>query len=115
MLRLVQEKATLRYDLCQKIRDRRFNHGGMKLNKTKIVFSKSERNDGIPESFGLEDHSASHWMIEELMLLSNQATRLLRSSSRCDFLCAGHAWFTLHNKHRPGVTRCPSSPHLLHS
>merc|ERR1719183_3356796 len=53
----------------------------MKLNKTKIVFSKGERSDGIPESFALEDHSASHWMIEELMLLSNEVVATYLNNS----------------------------------
>ena len=37
--------------------------------------------DGIPTGYHLESHSASHWVIEELMLLANRcvATRLANS------------------------------------
>ena len=41
-----------------------------------------DSEDGIPTGYHLESHSASHWVIEELMLLANRcvATRLFNSA-----------------------------------
>jgi len=40
-----------------------------------------DSEDGIPTGYHLESHTASHWVIEELMLLANRcvATRLYNS------------------------------------
>jgi hypothetical protein len=58
----------------------RFDNGGMQLHKTKLQF-QSEREDRIPEGFTLEEHSASHWMIEELMLMSNKVVATYLNNS----------------------------------
>ena len=59
------------YDICGKVRDRRFNGGALKIDKTKLIYRDMD-DQGIPNSFATESHSASHWMIEELMLFANQ-------------------------------------------
>lgn len=37
-----------------------------------MIFHTRESEDGIPKGYHLEDHSASHWIIEELMLMANK-------------------------------------------
>ena len=46
------------------------------------IFHTMDSEDGIPTGYHLESHSASHWVIEELMLLANRcvATRLFNSA-----------------------------------
>ncbi|CAE7244974.1 dis3l2 [Symbiodinium sp. CCMP2592] len=46
-----------------------------------MVFHTRDSEDGIPTGYHLESHSASHWVIEELMLLANRcvAKRLAMS------------------------------------
>ena len=45
------------------------------------IFHTMDSEDGIPTGYHLESHTASHWVIEELMLLANRcvATRLYNS------------------------------------
>ena len=60
----------LLFDICSKVRARRFDHGSVRIDKTKMRFKLDDRD--VPVSYSFETHSASHWMIEELMLLSNE-------------------------------------------
>ena len=72
--------ALFRYRVCKAVRTARFDNDGMQLHKTKLQF-QSEREDRIPEGFTLEEHSASHWMIEELMLMSNKVVATYLNNS----------------------------------
>ena len=58
------------YDVCGKVRKNRFENGSMKINKQKMRF-KLDQED-LPVSYQMEEHTESHWMIEELMLLANK-------------------------------------------
>lgn len=60
----------LLFDVCTKVRNRRFAHGSVRIDKTKMRFDLNDRD--VPTGYSFESHSASHWMIEELMLLSNE-------------------------------------------
>lgn len=60
----------LLFDVCSKVRRLRFDHGSVRIDKNKMRFKLDERD--VPISYSYESHSASHWMIEELMLLSNE-------------------------------------------
>lgn len=60
----------LLYDICGKVRARRFEHGSVRIDKSKMRFKLD--SDDLPVSYEYESHSPSHWMIEELMLLSNE-------------------------------------------
>ena len=64
------EDIFLLYNVCGKVRDRRFEYGSVRIDKAKMRFQLNETD--VPESYEYESHSASHWMIEELMLLSNK-------------------------------------------
>ena len=67
---VIEKDLFLLYDICGKVRDRRFDHGSVRIDKIKMRFKLNE--DDVPTSYAYESHSASHWMIEELMLLSNE-------------------------------------------
>lgn len=58
------------YDVCGKVRDLRFEHGSIRIDKNKMRFKLDE--DDVPSGYSFETHSPSHWMIEELMLLANK-------------------------------------------
>jgi len=60
----------LLYDVCSKVRGRRFDHGSVRIDKEKMRFKLDDGD--VPYAYEYESHSASHWMIEELMLLSNE-------------------------------------------
>merc|ERR1719171_732923 len=77
---MIEEHIDVMYRVCKAVRTARFDNGGMQLHKTKLQFH-SEREDRIPEGFTLEEHSASHWMIEELMLLSNKVVATYLNNS----------------------------------
>lgn len=64
----------LLYHVCSKVRGLRFDHGSVRIDKSKMRFKLNE--DDVPVSYSYESHSASHWMIEELMLLSNQVVAM---------------------------------------
>merc|ERR1719393_1174816 len=70
------------YDLCGKVRRNRFEGGALSITKVKMIFHTRDSDDGLPTGYHLEDHSASHWIIEELMLLANKvvAEHLFHSS-----------------------------------
>jgi len=72
----------LMYDVCGKVRRNRMEGGALSISKTKMVFHTRESENGIPTNYHLESHSASHWIIEELMLLANKcvATHLAASA-----------------------------------
>jgi len=54
----------------------------MKINKMKMLFKIDE--DDKPLSYRFEEHSESHWMIEELMLLANKLVSI-HISTESDF------------------------------
>ena len=64
------EDVFLLYNVCGKVRARRFEYGSVRIDKAKMRFHLNDSD--VPESYEYESHSASHWMIEELMLLSNE-------------------------------------------
>ncbi|CAJ1441169.1 unnamed protein product [Effrenium voratum] len=78
----IKDDIKLLYDVCGKVRSGRLNGGALTISKTKMIFhTMDSEDDGIPTGYHLESHSASHWVIEELMLLANRcvATRLAHS------------------------------------
>ncbi|CAK8991696.1 unnamed protein product [Durusdinium trenchii] len=77
----IKDDIKLLYDVCGKVRMGRLNGGALTISKTKMIFHTMNSEDGIPTGYHLESHSASHWVIEELMLLANRcvATRLAHS------------------------------------
>lgn len=66
---LVQDLLLLE-DLTQKIRRLRFDEGGLRLQKLQLRFNTDSFD--MPTSIRAETHSASHEMIEELMLAANE-------------------------------------------
>merc|ERR1719214_276163 len=68
----IQSDIFLLYEVCGKVRDARFGNGALSITKNKMVFHTRESDNGIPTGYHLESHSASHWIIEELMLLANK-------------------------------------------
>jgi len=77
----IEDDIFLLYDVCGKVRRGRMEGGAMSITKTKMIFHTRESEDGMPTGYHLESHSASHWIIEELMLLANRcvATHLAKS------------------------------------
>ena len=71
---MLEKDIFLLYDVCSKIRAKRFDHGSVRIDKNKMRFKLNE--DDVPISYQYESHSASHWMIEELMLLSNEVVAM---------------------------------------
>lgn len=65
--------------VCRKIRENRFDRGSMRIDKQKMIF-KIDRETDTPVSFKLEEHSESHWMIEELMLMANKLVAIFIST-----------------------------------
>lgn len=78
----IKDDIKLLYEVCGKVRMGRLTGGAMTISKTKMIFHTMDSEDGIPTGYHLESHSASHWVIEELMLLANRcvATRLFNSA-----------------------------------
>jgi len=78
----IKDDMAVLYDVCGKVRKGRMEGGAMSITKTKMVFHTHESEDGVPTDYHLESHSASHWIIEELMLLANRcvAEHLAHSS-----------------------------------
>lgn len=68
----IKEDIMLLYDVCGKVRTGRLTGGALTISKMKMVFHTRESEDGLPTGYHLEQHSASHWVIEELMLLANR-------------------------------------------
>jgi len=68
----IKDDIFLLYDVCGKVRRGRFEGGAMSITKQKMIFHTRESEDGTPTGYHLEDHVASHWIIEELMLLANR-------------------------------------------
>mmetsp|Transcript_26438 Transcript_26438/g.66550 ORF Transcript_26438/g.66550 Transcript_26438/m.66550 type:complete len:981 (-) Transcript_26438:61-3003(-) len=68
----IYDDLFLLYDVCGKVRRGRFEGGALAISKQKMIFHTRESEDGIPTGYHLEHHSASHWIIEELMLLANR-------------------------------------------
>jgi len=62
----------LLFRVCGNVRRGRMSGGALSITKTKMIFHTRESDDGIPTNYHLESHSASHWIIEELMLLANR-------------------------------------------
>merc|ERR1719221_2280814 len=85
----------LLYDVCGKVRSGRMGGGALSISKQKMIFHTRESEDGMPTAYHLESHSASHWIIEELMLLANRcvATHLANSFPNYDA--------SVLRKHRP--------------
>eukprot|EP00930_Biecheleria_cincta_P031600 TRINITY_DN21937_c0_g1_i1.p1 TRINITY_DN21937_c0_g1~~TRINITY_DN21937_c0_g1_i1.p1 ORF type:complete len:962 (+),score=212.36 TRINITY_DN21937_c0_g1_i1:49-2934(+) len=68
----IKDDILLLYDVCGKVRTGRLTGGALTISKMKMVFHTRESEDGLPTGYHLEQHSASHWVIEELMLLANR-------------------------------------------
>jgi len=68
----IQNDILLLKDVCGKVRVGRLTNGAMTITKTKMIFHTRDTPDGIPTAYHLEEHSASHWIIEELMLMANR-------------------------------------------
>jgi len=66
----LEKDIFLLYDICGKVRDRRFDHGSVRIDKSKMRFKLD--SEDMPTGYEYEHHSPSHWMIEELMLLANE-------------------------------------------
>eukprot|EP00388_Colpodella_angusta_P014521 GDKJ01036306.1.p1 GENE.GDKJ01036306.1~~GDKJ01036306.1.p1 ORF type:complete len:943 (-),score=244.42 GDKJ01036306.1:497-3154(-) len=59
--------------ITQKIRERRFEKGGFRLDKIKLRFEFADRETSmVPCGYHYEDHTTSHELVEELMLLANR-------------------------------------------
>jgi len=59
-------------EVCGKVRNGRLSGGALSITKAKMVFHTRESEDGVPTGYHLEEHCASHWIIEELMLMANR-------------------------------------------
>lgn len=68
----IKDDIFLLYDVCGKVRRGRLDGGALSISKQKMIFHTRESEDGVPKGYHLESHSASHWIIEELMLLANR-------------------------------------------
>lgn len=68
---LLVKDFKLLFNICGKVRKQRFQNGSIRIDKRKMRFKFDELD--MPRSYAFETHSPSHWMIEELMLLANQA------------------------------------------
>jgi VacB/RNase II family 3'-5' exoribonuclease len=68
----IRDDLFLLYEVCGRVRRGRMEGGALKVEKTKMIFHTRESEDGTPTGYHLESHSASHWIIEELMLLANR-------------------------------------------
>ena len=67
------------FQVTGKIRKKRFEDGTMKIHKEKMVFHLNDTDE--PTGYHLEDHTASHWMIEELMLMANKLVSVFISTA----------------------------------
>lgn len=65
------------YRVCENIRKQRFGNGALAMHKSKLIFRRKEGSNQ-PTGYKKEEHSASHWVIEELMLLANKAVARLQ-------------------------------------
>jgi len=68
----IEKDIHLLHDVCGKVRHGRLSGGALTITKAKMIFHTRESEDGTPTGYHLEEHSASHWIIEELMLLANR-------------------------------------------
>mmetsp|Transcript_33140 Transcript_33140/g.72234 ORF Transcript_33140/g.72234 Transcript_33140/m.72234 type:complete len:900 (-) Transcript_33140:351-3050(-) len=78
----VRDDIFLLHEVCGKVRTARFDGGALAITATKMLFHVRESADGIPTGYHLESHSASHWIIEELMLLANRCVAEHLANSR---------------------------------
>lgn len=77
----IKADILLLYDVCGKVRMSRFDVGALTLSKQKMIFHIRDSVDGVPTGFHLDHHSASHWVIEELMLMANKCVAKHLSTS----------------------------------
>jgi len=68
----IKDDIMLLYEVCGKVRTGRLTGGALSITKAKMIFHTRESEDGVPTGYHLESHAASHWIIEELMLLANR-------------------------------------------
>jgi len=78
----IKKDIFILYDVCGKVRRNRFEGGALSISKQKMIFHTRESEDRVPTGYHLESHSASHWIIEELMLLANRSVAEHLASSR---------------------------------
>merc|ERR1719443_1975576 len=88
----IQDDIHLLYDVCGKVRRGRLTGGALSMTKAKMIFHTRDSEDGVPTGYHLEEHSASHWIIEELMLLANRcvAKHLADSALSKDSVLRNH-------------------------
>jgi len=67
----IKKDLMLLYRECGKVRKERYGNGALQLHKSKLIFLRDA--NGEPAEYITESHSASHWVIEELMLLANRS------------------------------------------
>ncbi|KAF4695784.1 DIS3 mitotic control [Perkinsus olseni] len=67
----VESDLHLLYAVCKKVRVNRFADGSVKIDKHKLLFKMGPETN-LPIGYGLESHTPSHWLIEELMLAANR-------------------------------------------
>jgi len=92
----IEADLHLLHEVCGHVRWDRLENGALTLSRQRLIFHTRESEDGLPTGYHLESHSASHWIIEELMLLANkvvarhlaasplQAVSVLRNHERPD-------------------------------
>jgi hypothetical protein len=68
----IQSDIHLLHRVCGMVRHGRLTGGALTITKAKMIFHTRESEDGMPTGYHLEEHSPSHWIIEELMLLANR-------------------------------------------
>eukprot|EP00747_Dinoflagellata_sp_TGD_P023645 gnl/TRDRNA2_/TRDRNA2_129969_c0_seq2.p1 gnl/TRDRNA2_/TRDRNA2_129969_c0~~gnl/TRDRNA2_/TRDRNA2_129969_c0_seq2.p1 ORF type:complete len:977 (-),score=204.78 gnl/TRDRNA2_/TRDRNA2_129969_c0_seq2:114-2996(-) len=90
----IKNDIFLLYEICGKVREGRFEGGALSITKSKMIFHTRESEDGIPTGYHMESHSASHWVIEELMLLANRCVAKFLAFS-------GHAAASVLRNHKP--------------
>jgi len=78
----IEKDLFLLYKVCGKVRTSRMTGGALSISKQKMIFHTRDTQDGIPTGYHLESHSASHWIIEELMLLANRCVAMHLAHSR---------------------------------
>ncbi|KAF4676011.1 DIS3 mitotic control [Perkinsus chesapeaki] len=67
----VVNDLNLLYAVCKKVRVNRFDDGSVRIDKHKLLF-KIDPETNLPIGYGLDSHTPSHWLIEELMLAANR-------------------------------------------
>jgi len=103
----IKEDLFLLYDICGKVRRGRLYGGALSISKQKMIFHTRESEDGVPKGYHLEEHSASHWIIEELMLLANRCV--------AEYLANSALWevSVLRNHGRPDQGKAKNLAKLL--